>query len=125
MLKLPATKLRRFWRKKSSGSEALRGRGTVTSAPLGRDVSETKHRGRRGDVRAEETTLAGQDSDVDVGSVGDLAEVLGEGVVVVLGHGIELLLVVEGDDGNVATLILAVLEGYDWVCHVDGFGICQ
>jgi len=69
-------------------------------------------------LRAEEATLACEDRNKHIIAFGDLAHELGQAEVAVLGHGIELLLQVEGDDGHPA----AVLNGHRrlWVSARHG-----
>lgn len=91
-------------------------RPTETSAPLSRVskyslffILSISGRGGNGYLRAEEPALSGEDCDEDLVHLGYLTEELGEAEVGVLGHGVEFLLIAEGDDGDSA----AHLEGDD------------
>lgn len=53
-------------------------------------------------LRREEASFTSQNSDVDVISGCNLAHKSREAVVEILSHGIELLLEIDGDDGNLA-----------------------
>lgn len=55
-------------------------------------------------VRAEESSFAGDDGDDDVGHFGDFVEELGDAEVAGHAHRVELLLRIEGDDGDFAAL---------------------
>lgn len=58
-----------------------------------------------GYVRAEVSPLAGDDGDDDIVHLGDLVEQLGDAEVTGHVHGVELLLGVQGDDGDFAALL--------------------
>lgn len=66
------------------------------------------------DIRREEPSVAGQNSDIHIISGSNLMHGLGEGIVPVAVQSIELLGLVERDDGDFA----AVLDG-DGVRHDD------
>lgn len=72
-------------------------------------------------IRGEEAPIGGQNGDGDVIALVDLAETLAEKVVGVLVQGIELLGVVEGDDGDGALVGDGdeILDG-----HFGWFGGC-
>ena len=72
------------------------------------------------DLRAEEPAFRGQDCDEDAVVFGDLAEQLGDAEVVVLGHGIELLLKVECNDGSVAASFVEDCLLGGWIAGHDG-----
>ena len=57
------------------------------------------------DLRAEEATLASKDRNEDIIAVRDFSHQLRQAEVAILGHGIELFLEVESDDGNAATVL--------------------
>lgn len=67
----------------------------------------------RVDLRGEESASTGENGDVDVVALRYFLQQAREAEVQVRGHGIELLLLVQGNDGNVAP----VLELDGLFCH--------
>lgn len=73
----------------------------------------------KGGVRGKIAAFADEEGDEDFVVGGDLAEGLGEGVVLLLVEGVELLGVVDGDDGDAAAV---VGRDYGWGGHGGGGG---
>lgn len=68
-----------------------------------------KGKGKKKDLRGKVPALGEEDGDKDLVAGGHLAELLRQVVVLRLREGVELLVVVDGDDGHAA----AVLEADD------------
>ena len=78
-------------------------------------------------IRAEESPLPGQNRNIDIFPLRNLPQDLREGVVMVLCHSIELLLIIDSDNGDPAT----VFHGNDLrhgcymsiICWVEEVGL--